>query len=359
MNYAIRFFLLLLLLGSCQQEKQVEETSNAPTASEVVTGQALKIRTSGVFLRKSPGIEGAVLAELPPESIVYDLGGVSPFLTTIRFKGQEYSAPWIQVQTPEKQSGWIFAASAMITTANESAFFLEKRLQAAFDEPILQLFEEYQQQKDSIPNDTAFLKAYQQLKRLRFSLQQAMKADPSQTDYFWLGEVLPELVPQLDPADQSLDLYIDYRFWLDKAQKTKEPTDEQFVNICLTAFPEDSIDYRFPAWFFQTSLNNGHSLLGRGIHLEMFEQINNLYIISEVFRPELNLFKQALVEDMVLLNTTFWEPAELAIKELKSILNEDYAFLDESDRLALQKRLADFEQAEKNGLQFNLKAGGL
>ncbi len=360
MKHAIRFFLILMLFGSCQQEQPVKnEATSASISPEAASGQVLKIKTAGVFLRASPGIEGDVLAELPPQSIVYDQGKVSPFLTTIRVKGQEYSAPWVQVQTPQGDSGWIFASPAAITTSNGPSFFLEKRLQAAFDKTVFQLFMDYQQQKDSIRNDTAFLTAFQKLKRLRTELQQAVNSNPAQTDYFWISEVLPELVPQLDPSDQSLDLYIDYRFWLKQTKQTKATTDDQFIELCLTAYPEDSIEYRFPAWFFQTSANNGHSLLGRGIHLEMFEQIDNLYHISEVFQPELEIFKQALVEDIVLLNTTFWEPAALAKKELIALIGNNYAFLDESDHLALQKRLADFEETEKNGLQFNLKAGGL
>jgi len=362
--FSLQLCVFVLLLVSCQN-KEKEDKNPAPTEEEKkaapaeVQGLPLQVIADKVYLRSEAGIEGDVVAALPAQSLVYDLGEVSSFLTQIQRQGKNYEAPWLKVQTPEGQSGWVFGSPFMLKTVNvRGDFFLEKRMVAVFGEKVLEAYQTYERQKDSIRQADGFLRAYQSLKQLRSRLLEQLNQEmEKKQDLFWLSDLLPELIPQLNPDDQSPELYLDYRFWLEQARQTNDPADDAFVDICLTAFPDDSIEYRFPAWFLQTSANNGHSLLGRGIHLEMFEKIENLYNISETFKGELALFEEALIEDIILLNTTYWEEKEKVENELKTILNNNYAFLDESNRLALQNRLKAFGQAKELGILFNVKSG--
>jgi hypothetical protein len=322
-------------------------------------GELIRIKTRGVYLRSQAGIEGEVLAELAANSQVLDLGEVSSFVTAIQREGINYEAPWIKVQNQDGQQGWIFAALDFVAAANgDEQFLLEKHMEAALGKQVAEAYQYYQLSKDSMYDAQGLLNAYQALRQLKSVCQQQINQSsdiPSST--YKLPELLPELIVQRDPLDQSITLYLDYRYWWNIAEQTPDSLDNAFVDVCITAYPEDSIEYKFPAWFFQTTPNSGHSLLGRGIHLEMFEKINNLLNLTGIFKEELLLFKNTLIEDIIFLNTTYWEEKELVEKELKKILDRNYAFLDGSDRLALQNRMQAFQKGKESEILFNFKSG--
>ncbi len=358
------FFIFLTLNFACKQEEKsisAEEDEKEDTlALSQDLGQELIITSDRVYLREEAGVDGKIIQALARGETVYESGEVSSYLTQIRLKGQQYNAPWIKVVTKEGKNGWIFASPALMNAGqNNEIFFWEKNFEATFGQDIFNHYKLYRLQKDSIQDAKGFLKAFQSMQWLKSKVKTAMDRNEKTElqQIFWLVDLFPDWIPQLDPADQSFDLYIDFKAWLADAQGTEDKADDEFLNVCFRAYPEDSIEYQFPAWFIQTSLDNGHSLLGRGIHLEMFEKINNLIIIDETFKEELMKFKIALIEDIVLINSSYWEEKKLAKNELKTILDRKFAFFDASDQLALQNRLKDFDKAEKLGIQFNYKSG--
>lgn len=366
-KYSTFFTALLFTLGglffltNCQADK--EEAASVPETEEtsglgLPEGLPLRILAEKVYLRSVAGVDGEVVAEIPRNELLFGSGEVSPFVTQLTKQGQAYEAPWIKVQTVAGQQGWVFASPDFLKVeADQPSFFLEKRLEATFGKKLAQAYQQYEQSKDSLQRAADLQSSLQALRQLQSVLQEQLNQNSRAASAFWIRELLPELVIHREQEDQPTEIYLDYRPWWALAQQTPDSTDDLYLDICMSAYSEDSIEYRFPDWFFPTSSTDGHSLLGRGIHLEMFEKIENLSQLTPLFNNELQIFKNALIEDILLLNTTYWEEKKEAIAELRAILNRNFAFLEPQERLALQKRLQDFEKAEELGILFNFKSG--
>ena len=353
--------ILWLLIPGCSQD--AEEPNKSEPKEELSglglpEGLPIKVLSERIFLREQAGFEGTVLAELKRNDRIFDLEETSDFLTQLQKEGVTYEAPWIKVQTLDGKKGWVFAAEGFfMADAQHPDFFTKKRLEAKFGKNIFQAYQTYQDLKDSIQTTANWLTAFQALQGLQSSLQEEVNQSTNVSSAFWIGELIPEIVVQQEENSSTFDFYIDYRYWYNKAQQTADSMDDAFVDLCIAAFPQDSIEYRFPAWFFQTSANGGHSLLGRGIHLEMFEKIENLFKIAPIFENELSILKNSLLDDIVLLNDTYWEEKGKASNEIQQILEGSFSILSETDRLALQNRLESFEKAEELGILFNFKSG--
>jgi hypothetical protein len=357
------FFILLMVffLLDCQSN---EETAVSVPEVEKTNGLGLpeglpiRVRAEKVYLRSEAGVDGEVVAEIPRNELVFGSEEVSAFVTQLKKEGQTYEAPWIKVQTVAGQQGWVFASPAFLKIeGDQPSFWLKKRLEATFGKETAQAYQQYEQSKDTLQQAVDLQNALRALLQLQSVLQEQFHGNNQLASAFWIRDLLPELVIHREQEAQPTEIYLDYRYWWTVAQQTPDSTDDLYIDICISAYPEDSIEYRFPAWFFPTSSTDGHSLLGRGIHLEMFEKIAHLSKLTPLFNHELQLFKNALIEDVILLHATFWEEKADASAELQEILKRDFAFLEPQDRLALQKRLKDFEKAEELGILFNFKSG--
>ncbi len=362
---SVTFFSILILEGffSCQSEKN-EQEPNRSASEELQSGPGLpeglplRVLADKIYLRSEAGVSGEVIAEIERNERVFGTEEVSSFVTQLQKQNQTYEAPWIKVQTVNGLEGWVFASESFLEAEGEhSSFLLEKRMEATFGKKLAESLRIYERSKDSMVTATNLETSLQALRELQSNFQEQINQADKKKSAFWIRKILPELIIHQEEEDQPTDIYLDYRFWRKMAQQTPDSTDNIFIELCISAYPEDSIEYRFPSWFFPTSLNGGHSLLGRGIHLEMFEKINNLSKITPLFKHELNLFKNALIEDIILLNTTYWEEREKAVAELQKILDRNFSFLEPQDQLALQNRLEAFKKAEELGILFNFKSG--
>lgn len=178
-------------------------------------------------------------------------------------------------------------------------------------------------------------------------------------DLFWLNEVMPHFVPQLVAEGTTYYLFNDYKSWSAKAAQTPQQEDDLFMQLSLNMFPDDSIEYFFPVWFLQTWDYGGYSLLGRKHHETILNQINATWADSrfQTFRPEVLAIKDQVVNDITSPHISYWEKKSEIIAELDKIIQSNYDILDENDKMALQKRRKQFENAEKNGIKVNQQAG--
>jgi hypothetical protein len=353
--------IILFFVTACQADK--EEAASVPDSEEsnslgLPEGLPLRILAEKVYLRSEAGVDGKVVAEIPENELVFGSEEVSAFVTQLKKQGQSYEAPWIKVQTVDGKQGWVFASPAFLQVeGNQASFLLEKRLEATFGKKLARAYQEYERSKDTLQRAADLRNALRALRQLQTVLQEQFQQNNQASSAFWLRDLIPELVIHREQEGQPTEIYLDYRHWWTVAQQTPDSIDDLYLDVCISAYSEDSIEYRFPDWFIPTSPTDGHSLLGRGIHLEMFEKIENLSKLTPLFNNELLFFKNALIEDIILLNTTYWEEKNEASAELEEILKRDFAFLEPQDRLALQKRLDDFKKAEELGILFNFKSG--
>jgi hypothetical protein len=326
--------------------------------------RTLIVRTEQTPLLDAPGVHGRELHLLPRSTPLLDLGEVSRFATRLHFGDTLIESPWLRVQTPAGDTGWVFAAAAPPPAPEAFAeWFLQKRLLCFFGPALTTRRNEWAGELTQAGSDAALAPAYRHGLSLRDTLALFLnrRAEPNepalQPDFFWLNQALPGfIVQQVGPAAQPYP-FVDFRVWLEKAASTPGGQDDAFLQVCLQAFPADSIESPYPIWTIQTGESSGSSQLGLGRHLAMLQNLDEAMATGPLFQPELVKIKDALVEDMVGKNTTYWQPVEKILTELNKILESNFSSLDERDRLALQERLLMLENAEANGITVNLRSG--
>lgn len=321
----------------------------------------------GLGLRAEPGPEGAVLRRLAAGARLSDLGQVSDFTTAIRLGGIAYNEPWLYVRTRSGEQGWVYAGGLEFGGQDGGAALpprlLEKRLQTLFGPATTDRMAAYRLAFEGVETADSFAQVYREGVALRDEcirqLQTAGNRSPESPspDLFWLQEALPGFIPQLVAEKTSYYLFADYRQWRKSARHTPETDDDAFVDLCLAAFPEDSIEFFFPAWTIQTSDYGGHSLLGRGIHHRLLRQMDKALAQSDRFRPEIEALKKKILTDVTSPDVTYWEPVDRIVRELEAILAQPPACLLRNDRIALEGRLDQFRDPASSGIVANQRAG--
>ena len=351
------FIFLTLFIFACSKDKTPDESNSS---------NYLITKAESVRLRAKPGVEGDVLKILPAGSQLVDLDTVSNFTSQITLNEVNNDAPWLKVKTIEGENGWVYGASMLFEWPDSSSaaiYARKKYLQAIFGQNLSQELAAYKESFAFVENEMAFARQYNEGIALRDKLvkkiDQLLEKSTTEAlpDLFWLKEIFPGFVPQLVAEGTAYYLFADYTFWWNLSQKTSAKEDDQFIGLQLLAYPEDSIEYFYPAWTIQTWDYGGHSLLGQGIHHSMLKALVKNWTAESPFKASLNQFKDQLVQDMTNASVTYWEPKEKIIKELDSILSQDLAIFTQNDLIAIQTRRKHFEDPEANGLETNHKAG--
>ncbi|MEI6409288.1 MAG: SH3 domain-containing protein [Bacteroidota bacterium] len=316
-------------------------------------------------LRAGPGVKSREIKALTPGEGLRDLGEISRFLTALQFGDSLYQAPWIKVENADHQSGWVFARAVRPVRGNPAEWYLQKNMLCYWGKSLTdrrnRLIETGTQLKDA----EGFIRYYRESATLRDTMMQllAQRAEPNEADFkpdfAWLPQVLPGFVFQWIVEGTQPFLFTDYRYWNRLAASTaNDPRDDQFMQLCLRAFPVDSIESFFPGWTIQTEDYSGSSQLGLGIHLKMLQYIGQCaQQPGKIFEPELERFKEAVLNDILDKNTTYWQPKEKIIQEIRQIFALSPQILSDRDKLALRERLPMFENAPANGVRVNLRTG--
>lgn len=359
----MRYLVLLIIVGlyACSSEKKGE----TPTQTEAQDNRLL-VNLDRVRLRQAPGEDGTVLAELGNGTILYDLEEVSSFTTPIKLSGIQYDEPWLKVKTEDGTTGWVYAATIQLEKGDSLAlanFLNEKRLLSLFGKNKTDRIQSFSDGFHIPTTVAAFANLYREGIQLRDDLLKNIdeRLESSSTeqlpDLFWLKEMIPGFVPQLVAEGTSYYLFTDYKAFERIAKQTVSIIDDEFIELQYHTFPEDSIEYFFPAWMIQTWDYGGHSLLGRKIHQKLLFEIDQLYQKDTLFHPEMLALKDRLVEDLTGASVSYWEGTDKIIPELDTILNADLTIFTKNDKVALETRRKQFDQPEEHGIRANLRAG--
>jgi len=358
----IKAVSVLLALCSCRADRE-PEAGPAAASSEA---KGLIVNMEGLYLRAEPGPNGAVVEALAPGLALEDLGGVSPFTTRIKLRGVTMNEPWLYVRTGAGAEGWVYGGLLHFSDLPEEqreALLHRKRLAALLDPALADTLALYQELYTAAPTDRELHRSYQLGQRIREALisglegRQPLEAGAELPDLFWLEALLPGYLPQLVAEGTAYYFFADYGQWLRRAQATRGAADDAFFELCIAAFPEDSIEYFYPAWTIQTWDYGGHSLLGRGMHRELLRRIEGQLKAGSPFAPELQAFADRLVDDIILPQNSYWEDTTLIIPELEAVLADSLRFLLPRDRIAIEGRLDQFRDPETFDLRVNLRAG--
>lgn len=343
-------FCCLLVFGACQNQQQEENSSQAST---------LTVKTDRTPLRESPGENGKVLKELEKGTQLRDLDEVSDFMTHLTVQGLTYFEPWLKVEAGALK-GWIYAAA--VDFGSDTTRLGSKRFQALLGKDLYQQTAQWRQHFENIRNQDELAESYLKGRLLRDTIVGRLPegdggAPPP--DLFWIKALFPAFEPQLVAEGTAYYLFADYRTWLQKAAQTPEREDDAFFEFCTQVFPEDGIEYFYPAWFMQTWDYGGSSLLGRGIHLRLLETANRICTMNTPFRSEILRIKAEMLNDMTQEGVEYWEQPEKIIQELDAILGGNFEILEDADRIALSTKRKHFEEPAAHGIKTGLGSGSV
>ncbi len=351
-SFILRFVAFVFLFNACKNKEN--------------TSLVFYTLLENTRLRDAPGTEGKELLQLAKNTPLIDLGEVSSFSTPITLQGVAYNEPWLNVRAPNGRTGWIYAGAVRFDTNNQNEttkLLINKRLQSFFGKNLTSKIQHYQAHYEKAATEADFATTYAEGAQLRDTIATILASkiliddQRNLPDLFWMNVALPGYIPQLAAEGTTYWLFADYRRWLAKAQQTEGNQDNAFVNVCLSVYASDSIEYFFPSWQIQTTDYEASSELGSGIHATLFEKIDLTLKNCPFFRPQLLAFKDRLIDDMTNKNTTYWQNKELIIKELELILSKKYLFLQESEQIALRTRRQQFEAPNLNGIRVNVRSG--
>jgi len=323
------------------------------------TENQLIVALPQTILHEAPGEKSRDLGTLKQSERLTDLGEVSHFETTLQLADKTHQAPWLKVRTADGKEGWVFGR-AVEPALRPADWMLQKRMACYFGPTLTARRNNLVNQPDQLVDETGFAAYYRQSVALRDTLTQLLASRPEpgeadfRPDFSWLSEVLPGFLFQEVAERTQPWLFAAYPFFLEKALATTGKQDDQFIAVCLTAFPTDSVESFFPVWQFQISDYEAASRLGEGYHLKMLQAIEGAWVPGILFRPELTILKDQILEDILAKNTAFWQPKEKIVPELKKITTTRLMCLTEQDRSDLQHRLSMFND---NGIRVNLRSG--
>jgi len=323
----------------------------------------IRVPNTGFRLFSTPGAAGRAIRDLKKGEMLHDLDEVSPFLTPLFLQGKSYVEPWLQVRTKKAEVGWVYGAVLYNSKGETAPQLPNKRLGALFGKSLANKITRYAQQFHTVASDQEMARTYQQFRALLDSLSLhtsfAQAVNPTYTlpDLFWLPAVLPGVVPQMSSTGDTYYFFAHYGVFKNRASTTSGKMDDEFFDWCIQQFPSDSIEYHYPRYIIETENGKGHSLLGRGLHLQALQQMDSLYRRKTPFEHDLILLKNRCIDDISASKASFWEVQTKIIKELTQICQSDLVILTKADKIALETRLRQLEKPKKYGILTDVQSG--
>ncbi|MCB0571465.1 MAG: SH3 domain-containing protein [Phaeodactylibacter sp.] len=347
-------FVLLLMLVGCSSGGG-GKTGEAPGTSGG-NGRDLSVRQPYFQLQEEPGENGRPIMELLPGTVVMSLGQSSGFTTHLERQGRNYNEPWLLVETVDGKQGWAYAAAFMDAGAGEAGEGWG--LGSLFGEALAARLEGFNYAFDTLSEAEGLARHLSEGYGLRDSLMDALARHEGSAELLFRARAgFPLFVPYRLKQAGEVYLFIDFRPYLRKAAVTTGPADDQLLAFCLAVYPEDSIEYFFPSWTIEDEVQQGHSLLGRGIHYSMLKKLDKLLVYNDLLHEEIGRYRGMLLNDIAARGVTYWETRDKAAAELDSILSAHFKVVGEKGEISLSARRRQFDEPEKYGIQFDHQSG--
>ncbi|MBX2874795.1 MAG: SH3 domain-containing protein [Saprospiraceae bacterium] len=358
----VKGFLFFSLFVACVSD--IDSTTAPPPLPEADFD--LEIVVNSGRLRKAPSPSAPILLELAKGTALHDLNQVSNHTTQISFGEEQFDEPWLLVRTADSIEGWIYARDIANWGKKMASPQLRhrKHLQSIFGSAGMDRLAEHRHAWESVNSATHLSNVYEKGLVLRDTFIPQLEKKSYQyngielPDLFWIESYIPGMVPQLVAEGTVYYLFFDYRAWLEKAKATTGQEDDRFFQLMVKCFPQDSIEYFFPAWELQTWDYGGHNLLGRGLAYDIFSDLAQFQQETALFSEPIESLKDQFLEDVTRDNIHFWEPDSLVIPELDSIIQANWSIFTPTDLIALKTRRIQLDSAEVHGINFNARAGG-
>ena len=361
-------FAVLLLSGwGCGRDSGAD----AGTASQIIQASAqrtaLLSNINHLRIRETPGPDGEIIATLSEGDTLFDMGEVSAFTTQVTLRGIRFNEPWIKVRTQDSLVGWVYGGGVNFQLNDKVALtnrLMKIRLQTFFGDSLAEDILDYRSAFLKANTSESLAEMYRKGSALRDTLVQVFDKritliqSPDQIPNLgWMKEAMPGLIPQRVAEGTAFYLFFDFPQWLEKSRKTAGSEDNQFFEVCLTAFALDSIEYFTPDWCIAVSDETVYSELGKGVHLKMMEKMNQALASGRLFEPEYKRFKSQLLDDINGVSLSYWNDRDAILRELDAIIAADFGMLTSTEKAGLKARRIQFEQPGANGIQLNFRTG--
>ena len=362
----LSFCLLAIGCGSDPKEDTASTDIVAPAPAQRIT---LISNLNYLRIRKTPGVDGEVVATLSEGDTLYEMGEVSAFTTEVTLRGIRFNEPWIKVRTQDSLTGWVYGGGVNFQLDDRIELtnrLMKMRLETFFGETLSQRILDYRSAYRQAKTSAELAAVYREAELLRDTLVQIFDKRitviqrPDQVpNISWMEETLPGMITQRVAEGTAFYLFLDFHQWLTKSRQTTGSEDNQLVEVCLIAYNLDSIEYFVPGWIIQTSDEDFFSELGDGIHQKMFEQMNQALAASDLFAPEYLDFKSRLLDDITGADEyqAYWNDQQAILGELDAILAAEYGMLTDKEKATIRTRRQQFEQPETNHIRLNVRAG--
>jgi hypothetical protein len=341
-----KIFPLCLFLSFCQ----------APAPPE----NALETRVAQSALRAEPSEKSREIATLAKGEFLVDLQETGRSESRISIEGVLVQSPWIKVKTADGTEGWILAW-VVKPQVETKGWMLQKRFETCFGKSLARRCNALTSAFNSPTNEARILaNRWMEARALRDTCMLLCAQQP-QTDFTprfdWLEALLPGFVFQTVGPDRQPYLFADFRFWRQAAIQTEGLEDDAYFNLCLAAFPADSIESFFPCWKFQYSETESASQLGTGKHEEILTMVSAQLKSNDLFSAPLLAIKEAILEDIFDPKNRYWQSKIKITGELDRLLSNPPGCLDAKEIEALRIRKKMFEDPVANGIVLDLRSG--
>lgn len=359
--------LVLLFILSSIFGCRNKNTSNPAVSNEVQPKHFdFEVDQTGLLLYEQAAGKGRVLKELKKGEQLEDLYEESTFLSKLEIQNQSFELPWIKVKTADDTFGWIYPCPLQLKALNGlnlDGILRERLLRSLIGVSQWEELQNYNKAFAEADELMAVLEVYKKGKVLRDKMVTSIekklfqRQEDELMNLFWLKEEFPAFVPQLVAEGSSYYLFVDYNAFLSFATVSEEYIDDDYFAFAASIYPDDGVEYFYPIWTMQTWDYGGHSLLGRGIHLNVLGKIGSLLADDSPFQSELLAIKSKLFEDITRTEVTYWETKVQIQEEIAQIIENFAAYFSETELSILKSRWDQFNEPEVYEIQLNMQAG--
>ncbi len=378
-KYLIFFAALYLLSLTSACENDGKKTKNHDVFSD--TGKVsvdrpdterlqgnpilLYITTEHAVLRESPDINAPETGRrVKGDSLLFS-NKISSFNTEIKLEGIHFNEPWLRVITEGNKMSWIYGGCINFSASEHIKLrekVLDQRAITFFGPSLAQQISIYQKETKSIATLPGFRSLLTRAKTLQDSLGIKMNAllqlhtGEEIPDFFWLNELMDGMLVHYVSEQGRYYLFRDLKFWQNISLKTLEDEDDAFMELMLSAYSSDSIEYIYYSWQLPVDDSTTCSLLGSNLHTEVLNKMSLAIDSNSYFKAEIDELRQALVNDLSICKH-YWLPLQAIEEELALIIDRNYVFLDKYNWIAIKSHRQLLLENESNSIKVNLFEG--
>lgn len=262
--------------------------------------------------------------------------------------------PYLEVLLADSSRHWLYAGPHYFDLGNKAEQWQwDNRLRTLLSPDQWRSYQQLQEQWNTTAVHTPLLLLFQATRKLRDELQTALRAYPP-LPLAAYETVLPGCLAYY--RDNNAAWWIDFNQWHQRAEEQQAVAEQALFNFYVTkVYPPDGIEYHYPAWQFPVGVNQAHSLLGRGQHLELLLALDSLQQQFSFANAEWDRIRDHLLQDLTTLETTYWEPWSVIDSTLSLVLTQESLGLSEFERKRIILHQERLRQQGEHGQQFDFR----